>query len=112
MSILFMIPVYVMLTRCFTSYDDDNSHVAVVTQSVVQDELWLHQAICEIKERKFLAYLVHCGGANYNVVVALSKEFSDTFEAAWRRLAKDGEVQLEFEDKLEGEATKPKEWYV
>ncbi|KAK4155741.1 P-loop containing nucleoside triphosphate hydrolase protein [Chaetomidium leptoderma] len=83
-------------------FDDDNSHVAVVSQSVVQDIFWLYQAGCAIEAIRFPAYLVDRGNNRYCIIVALTKDFADTYEAAWRRLASDGEVKLRFHDEVEG----------
>ncbi|KAH6850200.1 hypothetical protein B0I37DRAFT_428198 [Chaetomium sp. MPI-CAGE-AT-0009] len=73
------------------SYDDDNSHVAVVSQSVVQDIFWIQQASEAIEEVRSPAYLVERGHGRYFVVVATTREFMDRYDAAWRRLAKDCE---------------------
>ncbi len=40
--------------------------------------------------------------SRYYVVIALSKAFLDRFDAAWRRLTKDGRVRISFHDKHEG----------
>jgi hypothetical protein len=90
---------------CLTpSYHDDNSYVTVVTQSDIQDIFWIHQAAREIKKVRSPAYMVPRGNDNsrYYVVIALSKAFLDRFDAAWRRLTKDGQVKISFHDEHEG----------
>lgn len=39
--------------------------------------------------------------SRYYIIVALTKEFLERFDAAWRRLAKDGEVRLSFQSEDE-----------
>jgi hypothetical protein len=84
------------------SYDDDNSHVAVVTQSVVQDILWLHQAAQAISGIRVPAYFVKRDTRRYFAIVTPTKAFMDEYDAAWRRLTRDGEVHLRFHDQTEG----------
>ncbi|KAK3290860.1 P-loop containing nucleoside triphosphate hydrolase protein [Chaetomium fimeti] len=92
------------------SYDDDNSHVAVVTQTVVQDEFWLHRAAGEIATVKSPAYFVDHGQGRYYVIVALRKSLMEEYGAAWRRLSKDNEVRLNIE--VEGATPCRQSWYV
>ena len=86
------------------SHIDDNSLVAAITQSDIQDIFWIHQAAREIKKVRSPAYMVPRGNDNsrYYVVIALSKAFLDRFDAAWRRLTKDGQVKISFHDEHEG----------
>ena len=86
------------------SHVDDNSHVAAVTQSDIQDIFWVHQAAREIKKVRSPAYMVPRGkdDSRYYVVVALTKAFLDQFDAAWRRLTKDGQLRISFHNEHEG----------
>ncbi|KAG8167592.1 hypothetical protein KVR01_003281 [Diaporthe batatas] len=82
------------------SFDDDNSHVAVVTQAVVQDVVWLDDAANEIADIKFPAYFVNSGPLadedtqSFYVVMPLTAEFRERFDSAWRRLTKVESFQL------------------
>ncbi len=94
-------------------YDDDNSLVAVLTQSVVQDIFWLYQAVEAIKNLWFPTYFVARADDKPRcfIIMQLTKEFRERFDAAWRRLTRDGQVVLllcpgEIEDEL------PVEWFV
>ncbi|KAK4149095.1 P-loop containing nucleoside triphosphate hydrolase protein [Chaetomidium leptoderma] len=92
------------------SYDDDNSHVAVVTQSAVQDEFWLYQAARSIERSSVRAYLADNGQGWYYAILPLPKAFMDKYGDAWRRLAKDNEVYLDFEEQIEGVEPNPQSW--
>ncbi|KAK3295984.1 AAA domain-containing protein [Chaetomium fimeti] len=92
------------------SYDDDNSHVAVVTQSVIQDIFWIHQASEAIEEVSSPAYLVERDRGRYFVIVATTREFMGRYDAAWGRLAKECEVRLVFHDEVEGKARVSETW--
>ncbi|KAG7284557.1 hypothetical protein NEMBOFW57_010935 [Staphylotrichum longicolle] len=78
------------------SFDDDNARVAVLTQSVVQDVFWLQEAVEAISDFWAPAYFVSRGvdDRRYYVVIPLTKEFRERFEAAWARLAKDNDAIL------------------
>ena len=72
------------------SFDDDNAHLTALTQSQVQDVMWLDRAATEIRATKFPVYFVDTGdrdeGKYYFAIVPLTKEFRDRHDAAWRRL--------------------------
>ncbi|KAK4150791.1 P-loop containing nucleoside triphosphate hydrolase protein [Chaetomidium leptoderma] len=96
------------------SFDDDNAHVAVRTQCVVQDVFWLQVAVEEISDSWAPAYFINRGADDhrYYAVITLPKEFRDRFKAAWTRLAKDNDAVLklasggeEDEDLAEWECT-------
>ncbi|KAL6407075.1 hypothetical protein AUP68_09901 [Ilyonectria robusta] len=70
------------------SYDDDNSHLAAVTQSQVQDVFWLHEASVAIKEHLLPAYFVKKPSASgqarrYYAIIRLTFDFKGRYDAAW-----------------------------
>ncbi|KAM0436629.1 hypothetical protein ACHAPT_002337 [Fusarium lateritium] len=70
-------------------YHDDNAHLAAMTQSQVQDVMWLDIAAGEIASKRFLAYFVESAQGDTSrsyVIIALSKRFKDEYESALRRL--------------------------
>lgn len=79
-------------------YEDDNAHLAVMTQAVVQDWLWIDEAAEQILASPFPAYLVPKTSESpevardFFVIVAFAEGFLQKYEAAWRRLAKDDET--------------------
>ncbi|KAJ4199793.1 hypothetical protein NW759_016003 [Fusarium solani] len=90
------------------SYHDDNAHLAAMTQSQVQDVMWLDIAAKEIASRKFSAYFVESTQGNtsrYYVIMALSKTLKDEYESAMRRLTKDESFKLNLYDNWEDEKT-------
>src|SRR5690348_5285041 len=76
-------------------YIDDNSHVAVVTQAVVQDVFWLHQTAEVMKKLWFPVYFVprRHDESQFFVIIPMTR-FREWFDPAWRRLAKNREVVL------------------
>ncbi|KAK7428202.1 hypothetical protein QQZ08_005268 [Neonectria magnoliae] len=83
------------------TFDDDNSHVAVLTQSVVQDVMWVARDAAEIFATKFRAYFVcfkqdldlntdYEFPSRYLAVVPLTQEFRERYESAWGRLTNKG----------------------
>ncbi|KAH6959138.1 putative DNA helicase [Fusarium avenaceum] len=75
------------------SYSTDDSHVASVTQSVVQDIMWLHRDCLEMDKVKRAAYFVQKPttlkqSTRYYVIVSMGNGFFDHFEKAWARLCK------------------------
>ncbi|POS72432.1 2-dehydropantoate 2-reductase [Diaporthe helianthi] len=97
------------------SFDDDNSHVAVVTQAAVQDVVWLDDAASEIASIKFPAYFVNSGQLadadtmRFHVVIPLTAEFRERFDSAWRRLTKVESFELLLFDD-EGDDTAKGHW--
>lgn len=82
-----------------------------MSQAVVQDVFWIHQAACAIRTAQVPAYLVDRGDGGYWVVVALTKAFAEKYDAALRRLTRDGEVKLNFYDEKVGAKDKSTGWY-
>lgn len=70
------------------SYDSSNAHLAVLTQSQVQDVMWLDKAAAEIRSTKFSAYFVQQArnSNSYYVILPITEEFRERHDAAWRRL--------------------------
>ncbi|GJD01850.1 DNA helicase [Colletotrichum higginsianum] len=80
-----------------TSFDDDNAHVTVLTHSVVQDQIWVSLAAREIAHERRPAYFVPVGPDSteaYYVVIPFEKEWREGHDGAWRRLIKNGTVEL------------------
>ncbi|KAJ3530916.1 hypothetical protein NM208_g3330 [Fusarium decemcellulare] len=73
------------------SYDDDNSHLTAVTQSQVQDVMWLYAEALEISNERRLAYFVSKPpapneSAKYFVIVKMGPEFWHRFRDNWHHL--------------------------
>lgn len=88
-----------------------------MTQANVQDIMWLDDAAAEIRQVKFLAYFVSlesvapADAKQFYVVMPLSSEFRERYNAAWRRLTKVESFRLHLfhvaSDELPGG-----DWYV
>jgi hypothetical protein len=88
------------------SFDSDNSHLAVLTNSLAQDILWVEQAAQEIYSQfRLRVYFVAIGNEvpieQYYVVVRLQPEFRHRFEASWTRLAGQGTLELHVWDEVD-----------
>lgn len=82
-----------------TVFEDDNEHVAVVTQQVVQDTLWVALDAAEIFSTKFPAYFVPCSPNNakeYFAIIRLPSEFSEQYQGWSQFMAKDSTISLAF----------------
>ncbi|KAM0524166.1 hypothetical protein ACHAPE_001427 [Trichoderma viride] len=95
------------------SFDNDNEHLSALTQSQVQDVMWLHKASQEIAETKFRAYFINpqnCPPAEaslFYAIVPLHNEFLAAYEDAWRALTKSGFLTLRLhDDKIDKEPAK------
>ncbi|KAH6981194.1 AAA domain-containing protein [Ilyonectria sp. MPI-CAGE-AT-0026] len=78
-------------------FDDDNAHLAVLTQSQVQDVFWVHQIAQDIKDTKFRAYFVPHKTKQldqYYVIIPVTQKWRKQHSAAWRRLTQDEFLQL------------------
>lgn len=86
------------------SFDNDNEHLAALTQYQVQDVMWIHKAAQEIGEMKFRACFINAqdcppdGAKQFYVVVPLSNLFLANYEKAWRKLIKSEFLQLRLFD--------------
>ncbi|KAM0325791.1 hypothetical protein ACHAQA_007093 [Verticillium albo-atrum] len=83
------------------SYRNDNDHLAVVSQSVVQDFFWLEKEIMNLREDKTPIYFVprnmdvapeEC--RSFYVVMPRENAFSQRYSNAWPRLTKNLSLQL------------------
>ncbi|KAF6807005.1 DNA helicase [Colletotrichum musicola] len=69
-------------------FDNDKALFTVMTQTPVQDVMWIGQAANEIRQRRFPAYFVPGDPADerfFYVVVRLTAQFRDDFKSAWKR---------------------------
>ncbi|KKO98444.1 hypothetical protein THAR02_09455 [Trichoderma harzianum] len=84
-------------------FKDDNDHLAAMTQSQVQDFVWLHAAAAGIYKIKLRASFVSTSGSpssyidDFYVVVRL-KEFPSRYDAALRCLLKSDTLCLHIHD--------------
>lgn len=91
-------------------YDDTNSFIAVGTQFNVQDVLWLDNAARAIANKTWAAYFVPAQGGgpdSFYVIVLTSETFRQTYDAAWRRLARGESVDLLVKDTRDGASRGP-----
>lgn len=75
------------------SFQSDNEQIAVVSQSIAQDYMWLHDAKKAILKKQWPAYFIPCeeGKDNkYFVVLYLEVAFRESFSNAWRVFVKEG----------------------
>lgn len=76
------------------AYESLNAYVAVLTQAIAQDVMWLDKAAAQIEAMFFRAYFVSLDetpadkGTRFYVVMPLTKEFRESIESPWRRLKK------------------------
>ncbi|KAF4469844.1 DNA helicase [Fusarium albosuccineum] len=94
------------------SYDDDNSHLTAVTQSQVQDVMWLYVEALEISNERRPAYFVSKPATpnespRYYVIVKMDPEFWDRFRDDWHHLARRYRLSLLMHD-VPGEL--PRAW--
>ncbi|KAK5989760.1 hypothetical protein PT974_08020 [Cladobotryum mycophilum] len=84
------------LYRAAFAYDDDNSHLAVMTQSQVQDVMWVVKAAGQIADQKLHAYFVKCPDLAdaFFVIIPLTNSFKKSFDPALSRLATLGGCML------------------
>lgn len=93
------------------TYDNDNAHLTVLTQSQAQDVIWVDDAAIEIRETKFPAYFVATETGNtarYFVIIPLTVEFQLRHESAWRRLTNVESFKLNLHESVDDE--EPLEW--
>ena len=91
------------------TFKDDDTHMAIVSQCVVQDTMWIAKAAAEIFGTRFFAYFVEPLGDDYRqfVILPLSKEFRQKYDVPWKRLTGADSFQLAVFDP-EAERTVPK----
>ncbi|EHK51133.1 hypothetical protein TRIATDRAFT_772, partial [Trichoderma atroviride IMI 206040] len=96
------------------SFNNDNDHLTVLTQSEIQDIMWVHQAAIEISEVFFRAYFIAPGDEDPQdcqelyAVVTLGKQFIEQHRQPWFRLVNLRTLKLLLFDR-EGDEN-PAEW--
>jgi hypothetical protein len=95
------------------SFDNDNEHLAALTQSQVQDVMWIHKASQKIAEAMFRAYFVKplsCPPAECSIFYAIITMDKNSLrsEDAWYTLIKSGYLRLCLYDSEEDEY--PAKW--
>lgn len=83
------------------TFDNDNDHMAAVTQAVAQDVMWIADAAAEIFTTKFSAYFVPTRSdgtieSRHYAIVPLTVDFRARYIKEWKRLTKDDVLQLAF----------------
>jgi hypothetical protein len=87
------------------TFEDSNSHVAVITQSVVQDTLWIANAAAAIFATALSAYFVPTEigsddsaktARTYFVIVKLPQDLRSTYEQQWKALTNCEAFKLAF----------------
>ncbi|KAM0218236.1 hypothetical protein ACHAQI_001423 [Fusarium lateritium] len=81
------------------SHDTDGSYVAAITQSLVQDIMWLHKDCLAMSDEIRRAYFVQMPAmlnrsTRYFVIVSMGREFWERFDKAWSRLSKGSKMEL------------------
>ncbi|KAL6407100.1 hypothetical protein AUP68_09926 [Ilyonectria robusta] len=94
------------------SFDDNNSHMAAVSQSQVQDVFWLHEAVTDIKKVMMRAYFVESDrsmnkGLKGYAIVRMPEDFLASHDTAWRRLTNGSQLKL---DMHYSSSEEPKQW--
>ncbi|RSL42822.1 hypothetical protein CEP53_011992 [Fusarium sp. AF-6] len=93
------------------TFDDQNSHTAVLVQSQIQDVRWLCHAAEQIAEQRFLARFVttkedeNAGGDELSsfAIISLTGEFLNHYDAPLRQLIRDQFLTVELYNKPEDE---------
>ncbi|KAL7955999.1 hypothetical protein V8C34DRAFT_306941 [Trichoderma compactum] len=84
------------------SFDNDNEHLAAMTQSQVQDVIWIHKGAQDIAGIRFRAYFISANegarSGEFYVIVLLDDDFMRRFKDTWQTLVKDEFLQLKMFD--------------
>lgn len=98
-------------------FEDDNEHLAALTQSQAQDIVWVANAADKIRGTIFRAYFVVIGSAapadatRFYVVLPAGREFLEENETAWRRLSNSEVFKVDLYDEGEDDGPKgPARW--
>lgn len=81
-------------------FDDNNSHMAAVAQSQVQDVFWLHEAATDVKKVMMRGYFVESSHdmsestKNY-AIVRMPEGFLESHATDWRRLTQGNILKLD-----------------
>ncbi|KAL6798041.1 hypothetical protein J3E68DRAFT_449061 [Trichoderma sp. SZMC 28012] len=95
------------------TFDNNNEHVAALTQSQVQDIMWVHKAALEIAEIPLWAYFVPARDGPvdecklFYAIVPLGEAFLEKYEKVWRHLTKDPLLNLNLWDDEQDEVPVP-----
>ncbi|KAI0883339.1 P-loop containing nucleoside triphosphate hydrolase protein [Annulohypoxylon maeteangense] len=91
------------------SFENDNDHLAAITQSTVQDCFWLELAANQIAANHKPGFFASIGGvtevdgSQIRYLIFLHEGMISQFKAAWQRLTKEAQLQVEiFEDYHDG----------
>ncbi|KAH8122378.1 P-loop containing nucleoside triphosphate hydrolase protein [Trichoderma asperelloides] len=82
------------------SFDNDNEHLAALTQSQVQDFMWIHKASEEIGNIFFRAYFISPDDGDPQdckelyAILSLGMQFLDLYRQPWSRLITSGSLTL------------------
>ncbi|KAF3070219.1 hypothetical protein CFAM422_006697 [Trichoderma lentiforme] len=97
------------------TFDNDNEHIAALTQCQVQDIIWVHKAALEIAEIPLQAYFVPARDSPveecnfFYAIFPPGKVFLEKYEEAWRRLTKDQLLTLNLWDDEQDETARIQE---
>ncbi|KAL6699417.1 P-loop containing nucleoside triphosphate hydrolase protein [Trichoderma pleuroticola] len=84
------------------SFDNDNEHLAAMTQSQVQDVMWIHKAAQDIAAIRLRAYFISANESaqsdEFYAIVLLDDDFMLRFKDTWQHLVKDEFLQLKMFD--------------
>jgi hypothetical protein len=79
------------------AFADLNSMLAVNTQAVVQDFLWVHQDVQRIANEHLAGYLVpHQDNTQCWVIIPLNADWVKNNNSAWRHLTRNAVFEVEF----------------
>ncbi|KAF5690407.1 hypothetical protein FCIRC_860 [Fusarium circinatum] len=98
------------------AFDSDDAHITAISQSVVQDTLWVHREAEMIAEECFPAYFIAPTGrvpegTGFYLVVSVPKEWRERHELAWRRLIMSNPLlKVEIHDIFGPEDSEPALW--
>lgn len=82
------------------TFEDDNDHLTALSQCQAQDVMWIDNFRREILAARCFAYFIPQDPSatgvvtRYYAVLALEKDLKARNRPAWRRLSKDGDVDL------------------
>ncbi|PNP55868.1 hypothetical protein THARTR1_04088 [Trichoderma harzianum] len=97
------------------TFDDDNEHLAAMTQSQVQDIMWLYKGIQQVAETKLRTYFVNVEENSlinlideFYAIVPLGDNFIHRFRDIWPQLINNEFLQIKLFDSDGNE--KPASW--
>lgn len=90
------------------SFDSSNEMLTVLSQSQIQDIMWLAGAAEKIRSAVHSAYFIPIGYNTpqlYYAIVALSKGFRDAHHAAWDQLSKNDTLKIDLHQDSENKGS-------